>query len=65
MRVAEPIPSCKRREANQLWTDFLEARSRALHTLRIEDATRAGHAWAAFLAAFTTDAPALAPGGAE
>jgi hypothetical protein len=41
--------------------DFLEARDRALDTLRIEDAARAGRAWAAFLAAFTVDAPPLVP----
>ena len=65
MRLAEPNPSCKSPEPNQLWVDFLEARGRALDTLQLEDAARAGKAWAAFLAAFTVDAPALAPVGAE
>ena len=50
-------------EPNQLWADFLEARGRALDTLRIEDAARAGQAWAAFLYSFADKAPPLAPGG--
>jgi hypothetical protein len=48
------------REPDQLWADFLEARSRVLDTLRIEDAARAGRAWAAFLAAFI-ESPPIAP----
>jgi hypothetical protein len=61
MHVTERIPSDKSAEANRLWADFLKARDRALGTLQIEDAARAGRAWAAFLAAFTVDAPPLVP----
>jgi hypothetical protein len=61
MRLAEPNPSCKTPEPNQLWADFLNARSRALDTLQLEDAARAGQAWAAFLYSFTDRAPPLVP----
>jgi hypothetical protein len=63
MRLSDPNLSCKRRpEADRLWLDFLEARGRALDTLRIEDAARAGRAWSRFLAAFVADCPTLVPG---
>ncbi len=64
MHVTERIPCDKSPEPDRLWANFLEARDRALGTLRIEDAARAGRAWAAFLAAFT-DAPPLVPEPAE
>jgi hypothetical protein len=57
--------ACKSPEPNQLWANFLEARGRALDTLSIDDAARAGRAWAAFLASYTVAAPPLAPRGAE
>jgi hypothetical protein len=65
MHLRQADQPCKPPEPNQLWADFLEARGRALDTLRIEDAARAGEAWAAFLYSFTEAASPLAPGGAE
>ncbi len=61
MHVRQAEPPCKTTQPDQLWADFLEARGRALDTLQIEDAARAGQAWAAFLAVFVTDSPPLAP----
>jgi len=49
-------------KVNQLWADFVCARSRAEKSRRLEDGIRAGHAWSSFLHAFV-DAPPLAPGG--
>jgi hypothetical protein len=45
-------------EPDQLWANFLEARGRALETLQIDDAARAGRAWSAFLSAFAPLNPA-------
>jgi hypothetical protein len=61
MHVRQVEQPCKTSEANQLWADFLEARGRALDTLRIEDAARAGEAWAAFPYSFADRAPPLVP----
>ncbi|MGP0083601.1 MAG: hypothetical protein ACLP0B_08240 [Steroidobacteraceae bacterium] len=46
---------------DQLWRQFLEARTIALQTLEIEDGIRAGRAWAEFLAAFVASPP-IVPG---
>jgi hypothetical protein len=42
---------------NQLWTDFVQARTLAEASHRLEDGIRAGRAWAGFLSAFIESPP--------
>lgn len=48
-------PHTDKTRAEILWLDFLEAREIAFDTRRMEDATIAGRAWAAFLNEFVDE----------